>query len=59
MEDCVINDLKHASSIGTHSTATKTVKSNNPKVISDSSNFKTSDQTEDDVDIAPTLDSPA
>ena len=54
-----INDLKHAGSIGTHLTATKNAKNNDPKVISDSNNFKTSYQTEDDVEIAPTSDSPA
>jgi hypothetical protein len=58
MDYCRIYDLKHAGSIGTHST-TKNVQNNNPKVITDSSNFKTFDQTEDDVEIAPTSDSPA
>ena len=56
MGDCRINDPKHAESIGTQSTATKNAQKNDPKVISDSKNLKTSDQTEDDTEIAPTSD---
>lgn len=59
MGNCGINDLKHAGSIGTHSTATKNAKNNDPKVISDSKNLKTSKQPDDEVKIAPTSDSPA
>jgi hypothetical protein len=56
MGDCAINDLKHAGSIGTHSIASKNAQNNDPKVISDSKNLKTSEQPEDDVEIAPTSD---
>ncbi len=59
MSDCEINDLKHAGNIGAHSTATKNVKNNDLKVISYFSNLKTYDKTEDDVEIAPTSDTPA
>jgi hypothetical protein len=59
MGDCGINDLKHADSIGTNSIANKNSKNNDPKVIYDSKNLKTSEQTDEDVKIAPTSDSPA
>jgi hypothetical protein len=59
MGDCGINDLKHAGSIRIHSTATKNAKNTDPKVISDSKNLKTSEQPDDDMKIAPNLDSAA
>ena len=59
MVNCGINDLKHAGRIGTHLTATKNSQNNDAKVISDSNNQMTSDQTEDEVEIAQTSDTPA
>jgi hypothetical protein len=59
MSDCEINDFKHSGNIGTHSKATKNAQNNDLKVISDSRNLKTSDQTEEDVEIASTSDTPA
>jgi hypothetical protein len=59
MGDCEINNLKDADRIGTHSKATQNAQNNDPKVISDSKNLKTSDKIKEDVKITPTSDTPA